>query len=76
MMAQPGAADREEDPPAAVQAATAQGLQELFPGVRVWYGKATRSWWALVPLNAGPRLIEAPTPQRLRDSIMSARTHG
>ncbi|MBW8483690.1 hypothetical protein [Actinomadura parmotrematis] len=76
MTAQRGAADHEEPPSPSVQAATARGLQELFPGVRVWYGRATGSWWALVPLGQGPRLLEAPTPQRLREAIMSARTHG
>ncbi|MGI5168253.1 hypothetical protein ACQEU3_28280 [Spirillospora sp. CA-253888] len=76
MTAQRGAAGRDDPPPPAVRAATARGLQEQFPGVRVWYGEATGSWWALVPLRAGPRLVEAPTPQTLRDSIMAVRSQG
>ncbi|MBO2446739.1 hypothetical protein J4573_06530 [Actinomadura barringtoniae] len=75
MSAQRGAAaGREEQPPVELRAALIQGLQEQFPGVRVWFGEATGSWWALVPTNAGPRLLEAPTPQQLRDAIMATRT--
>ncbi|MFD0691362.1 hypothetical protein [Actinomadura fibrosa] len=76
MTAQRGAAGREEPTPAALRAATARNLQEQFPGVRVWFGEATGSWWALVPLRNGPRLLEAPTPQQLREDILSARTRG
>ncbi|WP_067461668.1 hypothetical protein [Actinomadura macra] len=76
MTAQRGAAGREEPTPAALRAATARGMQEQFPGVRVWYGESTGSWWALVPLREGPRLLEAPSPQELREEIMSARNRG
>ncbi|QXJ24954.1 hypothetical protein AGRA3207_006373 [Actinomadura graeca] len=76
MTAQRGAAGREEPTPAALRAATARGLQEQFPGVRVWYGESTRSWWALVPTRHGPRLLEAPSPQELREEVMSARNRG
>ncbi|XRQ03572.1 hypothetical protein ACN3XK_44225 [Actinomadura welshii] len=71
-----GGAGRDEPAPEAVRAATARVLQEQFPGVRVWYGEATGSWWALVPLRSGPRLLEAPAPQQLRDEIMSLRNRG
>ncbi|GAA2575123.1 hypothetical protein SMC26_30975 [Actinomadura fulvescens] len=70
------AAGREEPPPAELRAALTRGLQEQFPGVRVWYGDATGSWWALVPTVAGPRLVEAATPQQLREVILSARSRG
>ncbi|TDD70890.1 hypothetical protein E1293_34225 [Actinomadura darangshiensis] len=76
MTAQQGAAGREEPTPGAMRAATARTLQEQFPGVRVWYGEATGSWWAMVPLRGGPRLLEAPSPQELRDEIMGLRTYG
>ncbi|GAA1544887.1 hypothetical protein GCM10009678_29410 [Actinomadura kijaniata] len=74
MSAQRGAAGPGDQ--AAVRANTVQGLQEQFPGVRVWYGEATRAWWALVPSANGPRLVEAPTPQLLRDAIINARSQG
>ncbi|MEV5828384.1 hypothetical protein AB0L25_22775 [Spirillospora sp. NPDC052242] len=64
------------EPTPAMRTATARGLQEQFPGVRVWYGEATGSWWAMVPLRDGPRLLEAETPQRLRDAILNARARG
>ncbi|MFB4310987.1 hypothetical protein [Actinomadura sp. GTD37] len=76
MTAHGDAAGREEPTPAAMRAATARGLQQQFPGVRVWYGVATGSWWAMVPLRSGPRLLEAPSPQQLRDEIMSLRNRG
>ncbi|TDD66172.1 hypothetical protein [Actinomadura rubrisoli] len=76
MTAQRGAAGREEPTPAALRAATARSMQEQFPGVRVWYGESTGSWWALVPSREGPALLEAPTSQELREQIMSARTRG
>ncbi|MEU8796983.1 hypothetical protein [Spirillospora sp. NPDC048819] len=76
MTAQRGAAGRDEPTPAAMRAATARGLQAQFPGVRVWYGEATGSWWAMVPLHGGPRLLEAASPQQLRDEIMSVRSRG
>ncbi|MFC6885401.1 hypothetical protein [Actinomadura yumaensis] len=71
-----GGAEHDEPTPAAIRAATARGLQEQFPGVRAWYGESTKSWWALVPGRDGPRLLEAPTPQGLRDAIMAERSRG
>ncbi|MFC4906382.1 hypothetical protein [Actinomadura gamaensis] len=77
MTGSPGStAGREEPPPAALREAMARGLQEQFPGVRVWYGEATGSWWAMVPLRSGPRLVEASTSQQLREQILSARSRG
>lgn len=75
MTGERGAAGRDEPTPEIVRAMV-RGLQEQFPGVRVWYGEATGSWWAMVPLRDGPRLLEAPTPQRLRDDIMNLRRLG
>ncbi|WP_067801689.1 hypothetical protein [Actinomadura formosensis] len=76
MTVQRGTGGRDEPTPAAQRAATARGLQQQFPGVRVWYGEATGSWWAMVPLREGPRLLEAPSPQQLREEIMSLRSRG
>ncbi|HEY8481682.1 MAG TPA: hypothetical protein VIL71_17790 [Spirillospora sp.] len=69
-----GGNGRDEPTPEAMRAATARGLQEQFPGVRVWYGEATGSWWAMVPTRSGPRLLEASSPQQLRDEILSLRS--
>ncbi|MFC5752178.1 hypothetical protein [Actinomadura rugatobispora] len=44
-------------------------IQEQFPGVWAWYGQATGSWWALVPLRDGPRLVEAINPGELRYAL-------
>lgn len=38
-------------------------------GIMVWRGKATGSWWALVPSRNGPRLIEAPTRDALAFAV-------
>ncbi|GLZ04444.1 hypothetical protein Acsp03_19100 [Actinomadura sp. NBRC 104412] len=73
MTGQRGAAGHEEPTPAEARAATVRSLQSQFPGVRVWYGEATGSWWAMVPLRSGPRLVEAPTPQEIRDIILHLR---
>jgi hypothetical protein len=43
----------------------AQSLEERFPGACVWYGLATRKWWAL----EGGRLLEADTPEHLAGQI-------
>lgn len=76
MTAPDAAGGRDEPTPAALRAATARGLQEQFPGIRVWFGESTGSWWALVPLPSGPALLEAPTPQQLRDAVLTARSRG
>lgn len=39
-------------------------LTPWIPGLRVWYGIYTRSWWAFVP-GRPDRLIEAPSPEHL-----------
>jgi hypothetical protein len=47
-------------------------ITEQFPGVRAWYGRATGSWWALVPVGGGSRLVEALNPRELREAIENA----
>ncbi|WP_396450035.1 hypothetical protein [Actinomadura sp.] len=76
MTAERGTAGHDEPTPAALRAATARALQETFPGVRVWYGEATGSWWAMVLLRDGPRLVEAPSAERLREEIVNLRGFG
>ena len=60
-------------PPEAEQR-IARLLQAEFPGVVVWFGTCTRAWWALVPLPAGARLVEAATPRQLHEAITNAPT--
>lgn len=42
----------------------ARKLNRWIPGLQVWYGLYTGSWWAYVPGRPG-RLIEAATPEML-----------
>lgn len=48
-------------------------IQAQFPGVLAWYGKATGSWWAYVPVPGGDWLIEAANPAQLCEAIARAR---
>lgn len=43
------------------QARALQLLAHRFPKIPIWFGHATRNWWAMV----GGRLIEATTPEEL-----------
>lgn len=52
--------------------AVATGLEARFPGVAVWHGNHTRSWWAFVPCGERSRLIEAISPDELRRAIAGA----
>jgi len=49
-------------------------LERGFPGVVAWYGERTGSWWALVPLRGGARLVEAVSADELRQAIAQAST--
>ncbi|MGI8332834.1 hypothetical protein ACRYCC_23030 [Actinomadura scrupuli] len=53
----------------------AELLEGRFPGVRVWYGRHTGTWWAYIPVDGG-RLVEADRPQRLADAIVRAAAGG
>jgi hypothetical protein len=57
-------------------AARARDVQGLFAGtgVRAWYGRATRNFWAYVPGHAG--LVEADEPERLAELIAHTRGAG
>lgn len=38
-------------------------------GVPHWHGDATGTWWAMVPGQHGPRLVEAPTADALAVTV-------
>ena len=60
-------ADHPVDPDAAVRL-----LRERFPGIAIWYGATTRSYWALV----ADTLYEAASPTGLNlilDSVAPTR---
>ncbi|SFP50072.1 hypothetical protein SAMN04489713_114279 [Actinomadura madurae] len=44
------------------------GLKCWIPGLQVWYGLYTRSWWAYVP-GRPDSLIEAPSPELLAQRL-------
>lgn len=56
-------------PPEEIRRTRLRHLQNQFPGVRVWYGAATGSWWAL----HGGELVEASTPEGLAEQIRRRR---
>lgn len=37
-----------------------------------WYGQSTSTWWALVRVPWGSRLVEASTPRQLREAVLRA----
>lgn len=45
-----------------------------FPGVALWFGEATGSWWALVRVSRGWRLVEAADVEELTRAIIQAET--
>jgi hypothetical protein len=47
-------------------------LTRRFPGLMIWYGERTGSWWALVPPPAGWRLVEASNPDELTRAVVQA----
>jgi hypothetical protein len=42
-------------------------------GVICWYGTATQEWWALIPGGTQWRIINAPDPEALIETIFRAR---
>jgi len=50
---------------------TVSNLERRFPGVMVWHGRHTRTWWAYVPISGG-RLVEALDPNELAQAISHA----
>ncbi|WP_433467354.1 hypothetical protein [Spirillospora sp. CA-128828] len=38
-------------------------------GITHWHGSATGSWWAIVPMQHGPRLVEAPSHDALAVTV-------
>ena len=49
--------------------AEAADFRRQFPGVLLWFGAATRHWWAMVRLGGRWRLIEAARPYALRSAL-------
>ncbi|WP_460339631.1 hypothetical protein [Actinoallomurus acanthiterrae] len=47
-------------------------LRRRFPGLTFWFGSRTRTWWALVLLPGGWRLVEAADPEELTRAIIQA----
>jgi anti-sigma regulatory factor (Ser/Thr protein kinase) len=61
-----------EDPyEAAVRAGRAE-LATQYPGVPVWFGRATMQWWALAGPAGISKLVTAPSAQELADVIGTA----
>ncbi len=52
----------------------APGFEGDFGTHLVWYGKHTGSWWALVWLRRGPRLLEAVSAGQLQEALWQAET--
>jgi hypothetical protein len=50
---------------------TVSNLMRRFPGVLVWRGAHTGTWWAYVPIRGG-RLVEAISPEELALAISQA----
>lgn len=51
-----------------------QTLARRFPGLVIWFGQWTGSWWALIPPPVGWRLVEAVDPDELTRAVIAART--
>ncbi|GAA4077131.1 hypothetical protein [Actinomadura miaoliensis] len=46
-------------------------IKQDFPDVQAWYGKATGTWWAMVPIGPRWRLVEAVDPMELQGAILN-----
>lgn len=49
-------------------------LRRRFPGLVFWYGSCTRSWWAIVRVSQGWRLVEAMDGYELTQAVLTAAT--
>ena len=49
-------------------------LRRRFPGLVLWFGPQTASWWALISPPAGWRLVEAADPEQLTHAIIKAQS--
>jgi len=47
------------------QVTSLRALQEQFPRVPMWFGRATRRWWALVVIDGEGGLVAAASPGEL-----------
>lgn len=65
--------DRQVHGPSRVQTADpATVLRRRFPGLVFWFGTCTRSWWAVVRVPAGWRLVEAVDDDELTRAVLAA----
>ncbi|GAA2432102.1 hypothetical protein GCM10010191_52540 [Actinomadura vinacea] len=50
-------------------------LRRRFPGARVWWGEATREWWAMLRDRSGrDLLVEADSPAELSHRVAAVLT--
>ncbi|GAB3987682.1 hypothetical protein GCM10029978_107430 [Actinoallomurus acanthiterrae] len=49
-------------------------LRRRFPGLVFWFGIRTRSWWAMVRVAQGWRLVEAMDADELTRAVLAAAT--
>lgn len=49
-------------------------FRRRFPGLVFWYGSLTRSWWAMVRVPSGLRLVEAMDADELTQAVLTAAT--
>lgn len=47
-------------------------LRRRFPGLVFWFGPRTRSWWAVVRIRSGWRLVEAVDADELTRAVLAA----
>lgn len=44
-------------------------IRAQFPGIVLWFGSATRHWWAMIRLGGGWRLIEVDRPRDMAKTL-------
>ncbi|SEG62580.1 hypothetical protein SAMN04489712_107306 [Thermomonospora echinospora] len=66
----------DNNPPADDHAAEVEALNRRYPRWTIWFGLATRRWWALPPREQDiGGFVEAVTPQRLIAGIEAHPAH-
>ncbi|MEV5748978.1 hypothetical protein AB0L00_14270 [Actinoallomurus sp. NPDC052308] len=61
-------------PVGTMRAGSGMVLRRRFPGLVFWYGLRTRSWWAMVRVSQGWRLVEAVDADELTQAVLMAAT--
>lgn len=70
----PSATHLSPDPTGPIRADQVIVLRRRFPGLVFWYGLRTRSWWAMVRVAQGWRLVEAMDADELTHAVLTAAT--